>query len=50
MDSCSSHVTSHVLQLLAQKNVRAITFPAHTTNIFLMLDLVLSGSLKKICK
>lgn len=48
MDNDAAHLSEEILILLAQNKVMVITFPAHTTNIFQILDLVLFCSLKKI--
>lgn len=47
MDSCSSHCTQNVLQLLGQNNIQAFLYPSHTTNLFQALDLSLLGLFKK---
>ena len=47
MDSCSSHCTQNVLQLLGQNNILAFFYPSHATNLFQALDLSLFGLLKK---
>ena len=46
MDSCCAHITDNILQLLGENGVKVIVFPAHTTNIFQALDLVVFGALK----
>ena len=40
MDNCSAHMDESVLDILAENNIRVITFPPHTTNLFQPLDLV----------
>jgi hypothetical protein len=47
MDSALPHMSNRILQTLDDKNIAAITFPAHTTNLFQTLDLVFFGALKK---
>jgi hypothetical protein len=47
MDNCSSHFTSAVIDLLSEARVRIVTFAPHTTKIFQVLDLLLSGVLKR---
>jgi hypothetical protein len=48
MDSASPHVSERLLQLLGRNKIKAIVFPAYTTNIFQALDLLFFGVLKKI--
>jgi hypothetical protein len=48
MDPARPHTSSRILQTLGEKNIIAITFPAHTTNLFQALDLVFFGTLKKL--
>jgi hypothetical protein len=46
MDNCSVHLRSDIIEVLSAHNVKAITFPLHTSGIFQMLDHVLFGMLK----
>jgi hypothetical protein len=48
MDSALPHTSSRILQALGEKNIVAITFPAHMTNLFQALDLVFFGASKKL--
>jgi hypothetical protein len=48
MDSALPHVSERVRGILGENDVIAITFPAHTTNVFQALDLVFFGALKKL--
>jgi hypothetical protein len=48
MDSALPHVSARILQKLGENNIIAITFPAHTTNLFQALDLVFFGVLKRL--
>ena len=43
MDSCIPHLNQNTLKILGKNGIKAITFPAHTTNIFQPLDLTLFG-------
>jgi hypothetical protein len=47
MDDCSIHVQQETLQMIADYQVKVITFPPHTTQIFQSLDLSLIGNFKK---
>lgn len=47
MDNCSLHMGEDVIRVLSEHQVKVITFPPHTTNIFQMLDLSLFGVLKR---
>jgi hypothetical protein len=47
MDNCSIHVRSETLQMLADHQVKVITFPPHTSHIFQSLDLSLFGNFKR---
>ena len=47
MDNCSIHTRPSVLLHLKEHNVKVITFPPHTTQIFQVLDLSLFGVLKR---
>jgi hypothetical protein len=48
MDSAFRHVSGRVRGILGENDVIAITFPAHTMNMFQALDLVFFGALKKL--
>jgi hypothetical protein len=48
MDSALPHVSERVGGILGENDVIAITFPAHTRNVFQALDLVFFGALKKL--
>jgi hypothetical protein len=48
MDSALPHTSDRVKRILGENNIIAITFPAHTTNLFQALDLVFFGALKKL--
>lgn len=41
------HLGNDVLQLLGQNGIKVFCFPAHTSNLFQELDLVLFGAMKK---
>jgi hypothetical protein len=47
MDNCSIHTRPEVLATLRNHNVKVITFPPHTTEIFQTLDLYLFGIFKR---
>jgi hypothetical protein len=47
LDSCPAHTSERILEILGKNAILAVTFPAHTTNLFQGLDLVLFGVLKK---
>jgi hypothetical protein len=47
MDNCSRHLTRVVIELLSAARLRIVTFAAHTTQTFQVLDLALSGVLKR---
>jgi hypothetical protein len=47
MDSCPAHTSNRILQILGENSIMVITFPAHRTNLFQSLDLVLFGIVKK---
>jgi hypothetical protein len=47
MDNCFIHTKSEVLAALRDDNVKMITFPPHTTQIFQTFDLCLFGVFKK---
>ena len=40
IDNCPSHSDEELYRRLAEENIRVITFPPHTTNLFQPLDLV----------
>jgi hypothetical protein len=46
-DNCAAHIDDEIKALLAQNNVRLITFPPHTSNLFQPLDLVTFGVFKR---
>jgi hypothetical protein len=46
-DNCSIHTKPEVLAALRDQNVKVISFPPHTTQIFQALDLCLFGVFKK---
>ena len=45
-DNCPSHRCEEIYKELANHNIRLITFPPHTTNLFQPLDLVTFSSFK----
>jgi hypothetical protein len=45
--NCSVHVRPETLQLLADPQVKVMTFPPHTNHIFYGLDLSLFGNINK---
>jgi hypothetical protein len=47
MDNCSLHTRPEVLEMLREHDVKVITFPPHTTQVFQALDLSLFGVLKR---
>jgi hypothetical protein len=47
MDNCPFHMRREVLKMLREHNVRVITFPPHTSQVFQALDLSLFGVLKR---
>jgi hypothetical protein len=47
LDNCSNHLIGSVIDLLSAHNVKIIPFPAHSSAIFQMLDLVFFGVFKK---
>jgi hypothetical protein len=47
MDNCPSHVIDDIIAVLTEARVRVITFAPHTTQIFQVLDVTLSGVLKR---
>ena len=47
LDSCSAHVNDEILRILGENSIKVVAFPAHTTNIFQALDLVLFDVFKK---
>jgi hypothetical protein len=44
MDSALPHISERILRSLGENNIIALTFPAHTTNLFQNLDLVFFDS------
>jgi hypothetical protein len=50
MDSSFSHLTEHIINLLSAHKIKTLTFSPHSSGIFQMLDLVLSGVFKSIKK
>jgi hypothetical protein len=48
MDSALPHVSERCLRFLGENRVLAVAFPARTTTIFQVLDLVFFGALKKL--
>jgi hypothetical protein len=46
-DNCTAHIDDEIKVLLAQNNVRLITFPPHTSHLFQPLDLVTFGVFKR---
>jgi hypothetical protein len=48
MDSAVPHTSERVRRLLGENNIIAVTFPAHTTNLFQALDLVFFGVFRKL--
>jgi hypothetical protein len=48
MDSVLQHMSEHILRILGENNIIALTFPTHTTNIFQTLDLVFFDNLKHL--
>jgi hypothetical protein len=48
MDSALPHTSNRTLRTLGEKTIVAITFPAHTTNLFQALNRVFFGALKKL--
>ena len=47
MDGFPGHLGNDVLQPLGQNGIKVFCFPAHTSNLFQELDLVLFGAMKK---
>jgi hypothetical protein len=48
MDSAIPHTSERARRLLGENGIIAITFPAHTTNLFQALDVVFFGVPKKL--
>jgi hypothetical protein len=46
-DNCASHVDDEIMSLLANHNIRLLTFPPHTSHLFQPLDLVTFAALKR---
>ena len=49
-DNCSSHINDDILKDMAQRNIRIITFPPHSSHLFQPLDLVTFGGFKIFLK
>jgi hypothetical protein len=47
MDNCSLQARPEVIKMLREHDVKVITFPLHTTQVFQALDLSLFGVLKR---
>jgi hypothetical protein len=47
MENCRIHTRPEALKMLRDHDVKVITFPSHTTQVFQALDLSLFGALKK---
>jgi hypothetical protein len=45
-DNCSSHIDEDIKQLLADNNIRLVTFPLHTSYLFQLLDFVTFAAFK----
>jgi hypothetical protein len=50
LDNCSSHLTEHTISLPSADKIKILPFPAHSSGIFHMLDLVFFGVFKSIKK
>jgi hypothetical protein len=48
MDSALPHISRCILQMFSVKNIVAITYSAHTPNLFQALDFIFFGTLKKL--
>ena len=48
--NCSPHIDAALLQQLAMKKVRIVTFPLHSSHLFQPLDLVIFGAYKYYLK
>jgi hypothetical protein len=46
-DNCTSHIDEGLKQLLADNNIRLVTFPPHTSYLFQPLDLVTFAAFKR---
>jgi hypothetical protein len=46
-DNCASHVDDEIMSMLANHNIRVVTFPPHTTHLFPPLDLVTFAAFKR---
>jgi hypothetical protein len=46
-DNCSSHLDDEIMRFLASHNVKLLTFPPHTSNLFQPLDLVTFAVFKR---
>lgn len=47
LDSCSAHVNDEILRILGENGIKVVAFPAHSTNIFQALALLLFVVFKK---
>jgi hypothetical protein len=47
MDNVATHVAADMLRFLTEVRIRVLAFAPHTTQIFNVLDLTLSGVLKR---
>lgn len=47
MDGFPGHLRNDILQLLGQNGIKVFCFPAHTSNLFQELDLVVFGPMKR---
>jgi hypothetical protein len=47
IDNCSHHMSDNIVAVLTRMRAKLIIFATQTTHIFQMLDIVLSGTLKK---
>jgi hypothetical protein len=48
MDSAILHPSEHARRIFGENHILAITFPAHTTNLFQVLNLLFFGVFKKL--
>jgi hypothetical protein len=46
-DNYSSHIDEGIKQLLADNNIRLVTFPPHTSHLFQPLDLITFAAFKR---
>lgn len=49
-DNCAAHCSREILQELARNGVLLLTYPAHTSHLFQVLDVLLFGKLKAFKK